>query len=247
MPKTLPRKRLSELIKASIASVFNGRCFELRFVSRSTAYAPQSAARNVAYPGSQRVHLPPPATAKEVAASNQFQSHMDRALEELPEKRQEVPTSLLPRARTGFDEAVAPQPWWLKSLVASASVALVCLVFPVAQPRRVTPETVAKQCIIAVQASVGPQANANTERIPPMDTRTVSGAPSHSYAARNSTNPHSAESGNPEILVPPDERIAFARLVTMPNERNNVGTALLSQTLVKKDALLSIDAVKDLE
>ena len=31
-------------------------------------------------------HLPDPVTAEEVAASNQFQAHLDRALEELPEK-----------------------------------------------------------------------------------------------------------------------------------------------------------------
>jgi RNA polymerase sigma-70 factor, ECF subfamily len=31
-------------------------------------------------------HLPPVANAEEIAASNQFQAHLDRALEELPEK-----------------------------------------------------------------------------------------------------------------------------------------------------------------
>ena len=31
-------------------------------------------------------HLPPVASAEEIAASNQFQAHLDRALEELPEK-----------------------------------------------------------------------------------------------------------------------------------------------------------------
>ena len=31
-------------------------------------------------------HLPPVTTAEEIAASNQFQAHLDRALEELPEK-----------------------------------------------------------------------------------------------------------------------------------------------------------------
>lgn len=31
-------------------------------------------------------HLPPVASAEEIAASNQFQRHLDRALEELPEK-----------------------------------------------------------------------------------------------------------------------------------------------------------------
>lgn len=35
---------------------------------------------------SQPAHLPPPATAEDVAASNQFQGRLERALEELPEK-----------------------------------------------------------------------------------------------------------------------------------------------------------------
>ena len=35
---------------------------------------------------SQPAHLPPPVTAEDVAASNQFQSHLERALEELPKK-----------------------------------------------------------------------------------------------------------------------------------------------------------------
>jgi len=35
---------------------------------------------------SQPAHQPPPVTVEEVAASNQFQAHLERALEELPEK-----------------------------------------------------------------------------------------------------------------------------------------------------------------
>ena len=35
---------------------------------------------------SQPARLPPPASAEDVAASNQFQGHLERALEELPEK-----------------------------------------------------------------------------------------------------------------------------------------------------------------
>ena len=35
---------------------------------------------------SQPAHLPPPATAEDVAASSQFQGHLESALEELPEK-----------------------------------------------------------------------------------------------------------------------------------------------------------------
>ncbi len=35
---------------------------------------------------SQPAHLPPPATAEDIAVSNQFQGHLDRALDELPKK-----------------------------------------------------------------------------------------------------------------------------------------------------------------
>jgi RNA polymerase sigma-70 factor, ECF subfamily len=35
---------------------------------------------------SQPAHVPPPLTAEDVAARNQFQGHLERALEELPEK-----------------------------------------------------------------------------------------------------------------------------------------------------------------
>jgi RNA polymerase sigma-70 factor (ECF subfamily) len=35
---------------------------------------------------SQPEHLPPPVTVEDVAASNQFQGHLERALAELPEK-----------------------------------------------------------------------------------------------------------------------------------------------------------------
>src|SRR5713226_3455985 len=35
---------------------------------------------------SEPAHLPPPATAEDIAVSNQFQEHLERALDELPEK-----------------------------------------------------------------------------------------------------------------------------------------------------------------
>jgi RNA polymerase sigma-70 factor (ECF subfamily) len=48
---------------------------------------------------SQPAHLPPPATAEDVAASNQFQGRLERALEELPEKLRMV---LLLSAMDGY-------------------------------------------------------------------------------------------------------------------------------------------------
>lgn len=55
---------------------------------------------------SQPVHLPPQVTAEDVAASNQFQHHLERALEELPEK---LRLALLLSAMEGYtiDEIAA--------------------------------------------------------------------------------------------------------------------------------------------
>ncbi|HTT34100.1 MAG TPA: sigma-70 family RNA polymerase sigma factor [Methylomirabilota bacterium] len=55
---------------------------------------------------SQPAHLPPPATAEDIAASNQFRIHLERALEELPEKLRLV---LLLSAMEGYtiDEIAA--------------------------------------------------------------------------------------------------------------------------------------------
>ena len=54
----------------------------------------------------QPTHLPPPVTAEDVAASNQFQDHLERALEELPEK---LRLALLLSAMEGYtiDEIAA--------------------------------------------------------------------------------------------------------------------------------------------
>jgi len=51
---------------------------------------------------SQPAHLPPAATVEDVAASNQFQGHLERALEELPEKFR---LALLLSAMNGYTTA----------------------------------------------------------------------------------------------------------------------------------------------
>jgi len=57
-------------------------CGQLAFRVARAVLRNTADAEDVAQPA----HLPPPATVEDVAASKQFQGHLERALEELPEK-----------------------------------------------------------------------------------------------------------------------------------------------------------------
>ena len=160
----------------------------------------------------------------------------------------EVPPSLLPRVRAALDEvAVAPRLRWVQPLVfASACVVFAFLTFLMARPRHVATDDQAKR--IPVAPAVTPGTN-TPGKISPTDTQTASVRFNQSHTVGNSAILHSAASSNPEVLVPPDEREAFARLVATMNERSEVGKALLSQRPEKKDALVSVDPLQiaDLE
>jgi hypothetical protein len=209
----------------------------------------EAAASGAAPSGELRAHLAECASCRAAFAEEQsLFAAIDSSLHTAANA--EVPTSLLPRVRASLDEVAAPQLRWVQPLIlASASAALVFLIVLLARPHRVTPENVAKQGPISVPASVGPEPGTNPGRIPPVDMQIAAIHTGHTHAVRNSTNLHSAASSNPEVLVPPDEREAFARLVAALNERGDVGTALLSQAPEKKDALVSVAPLKipDLE
>lgn len=155
----------------------------------------------------------------------------------------EVPPSLLPRVRAGLDEAVAPQRRWMQQLVfASASVAIAFLLFLIVRPHRAGPNGQAEQTR-AFPVPVKPQANTHGETLAP-GVQMSSGAANHSLAARNSTLLRSAASSKPEVLVPPDERVALARFVATLNERSDAAAALLARAPEKKDALVSVDLLQ---
>ncbi len=163
----------------------------------------------------------------------------------------EVPTSLLPRVRAALDEvAVAHPPRWLQPLVfASSSVVLAFMVFLIARPHHAVPENAASQGPVVAPTPMTPGTNVNPGKIPATPTETASTRANPPHTVRNSTFFHPVASSNPEVLVPPNERVAFARLVAALNERSEVGKALLSQTAEKKDALVSVDPLQiaDLE
>ena len=154
----------------------------------------------------------------------------------------EVPPSFIPRVRARLEEASLAQLRWLQPLVlASASVALVLLVFLMAPPHRAMPENVAKQVPAVVPAPVTPGTKANSEKISPADIQIATVRMKHSRPSRNSTNVHSAASSNPEVLVPPDEREGLTWLVAALNEHKNFAAAFSAE---KKDALATVDPVQ---
>lgn len=159
----------------------------------------------------------------------------------------ETPPSLIPSVRARLDETGAPRLRWVPSLAfASAGVTLALVVFLLARPHT-APEEVAKHSPVVV-APKEPAPKTNLEKISPESTEIATVRVEPSLSSRNSTNTHSAASGNPEVLVPPDEREGFARLVAAMNQRNDIAAALLVPA-EKRDALLSLEPVeiKDLE
>ena len=155
----------------------------------------------------------------------------------------DVPPSLLARVRTGLnDVAVAPRLRWLQPLAfASASIAVVLLVFLIGRPHRATPDKVAKQGPVVVPAPIAPRTSSNPRSIPAAGAQMTATDTKPFRAARSSTSFRSAASSYPEVLVPPDERQAFARLVARLNESGDVATALFARTPEKKDSLESLD------
>ncbi|HVH72542.1 MAG TPA: hypothetical protein VNB49_15725 [Candidatus Dormibacteraeota bacterium] len=161
----------------------------------------------------------------------------------------EVPASLLPRVRARLDEARSTRSRWVPSFVfAFASLAIALLVLLMARPHGVTPENVAKRAPAVVPAPATTETKANPEKIS-LAAQITTVRVNHSRVARNSTNSYTAASSNLEVIVPPDEREALARLVAVLNERSDVAASLLPKAREKKEGLETVDPLKipDLE
>jgi hypothetical protein len=156
-----------------------------------------------------------------------------------------VPPSLLPRVRTALDEASTPQLRWLQPVVfVSAGAVLAFAIFLIARPRHEPPEDVAKQGGVAVPAAVARAAKTNPGQNVPEGTQIAAIGPPHFHPMRNSTISSSTASSNPEVLVPPDEREAFARFVAVLNEHSDVGASLLAKVPEKKEGLAAVDPLQ---
>ncbi|HKD52017.1 MAG TPA: hypothetical protein VKB90_14510 [Candidatus Acidoferrum sp.] len=154
----------------------------------------------------------------------------------------EVPASLLPRVRVALSQVPAPRFNWVRPVVlVSASLVLAFAILLIGRPRRTSPESVARQGSFG-PATTTPTTTTNPEKSP-LEGVQVAAHAAHSHAARNSTNLHVAASSNPEVLVPPDEREAFARLVAVLNERSDVAAALVAKA-PQKDAVVTADPLR---
>jgi hypothetical protein len=111
-----------------------------------------------------------------------------------------------------------------------------------AKPHPPKPENVAKQSPAPVPAPAIFGTNRNPGKVSPADTQIASSRALHSHTARNSTIPYSAASSNPEVLVPPDEREAFARFVAVLNEHSDAAAALVAKA--QKDVLVTADPLQ---
>ena len=156
----------------------------------------------------------------------------------------EVPLSLLPRARDRISEADAPRFRWLQAVVlAYASAAIVAAIFVMARLGHTTREDVTRQSS-PITASIPPVTTTTAEKHFSESTQKAVSHVNYSRSTRNSTIPRSAASGNPEVLVPPDEREGLAQLVATLNEHPDVAVAFLAQHPEKKDALVSVDPLE---
>jgi hypothetical protein len=139
----------------------------------------------------------------------------------------EVPPSLLPRLRARMGEAAAPQRRWFQPWVfAAASVALVLAIFLFARPHHSGPDDQAKQTP-QIPVSEPPTTDAHNQNSVP-GTQIVSSNVNNSQRRGRSTLLRAVASSQPEVLVPADEREAFARLVATLQGRDDVAVALVT-------------------
>jgi hypothetical protein len=146
----------------------------------------------------------------------------------------EAPASLLPRVRARLDEAVAKQRRWLQPVIlAAASVALTFAIFLFARPHPSRPDNQAKQTpqILGSETVVK---NARPQVSGPA-TQIVSSTANKSQTRVHSTLLRPVASSQLEVLVPPDEREAFARFVAVLGERREVALALAKPAPQTKD------------
>ena len=201
----------------------------------------ESAATGAEPQGELRAHLGACAACRAAFAEEQsFFSSIDVGLHALANA--EVPASLLPRVRARLDEAAVSQRRWMQPLIfAAASVVLAAIVFLAAKPRHAGPQDQAQR-IPTVPARVLPTARAPHENSN-ANAPVVSSNANHSTAPQNSTFFRPVASSQSEVLVPPDEREAFAQFVAAVQKRSDVATALLTPA-PKKDALASVDPLQ---
>jgi len=151
----------------------------------------------------------------------------------------EVPASLLSRVRARLDETAGAQRRWFQPWIfAAASFTLALAIFLTARPHRSRPDSQAKQTLQS-QAGETPLKNAHPQVSDP--TTQIVSSKSKSQTRVHSTLLRPVASSQPEVLVPPDEREAFARFVAVLGERREVALALVTPTPQRREEPASLE------
>jgi len=202
----------------------------------------EAAASGAALQGNLRVHLGACAFYREAFEQEQVLfASIDAGLRVTANA--EMPASLLPRVRALLDESAVTRHRWLQPLIfAAASAALAFAIFLFARPPHSIPNDQAKQThrVPARETSEtnAPHQNSGAARQMVSSNRNISQTRVHSTLFR------SAASSRPEILVPPDEREAFARFVVALRGRGEVALALVTPAMPAKDEPASLEPLK---
>jgi hypothetical protein len=155
----------------------------------------------------------------------------------------EVPHSFLPHVIAGLEDISAPQRRWTSFLIfAAASAAIVLTVFIATRPRHAINDTQATQ-ILSEPPNEKPETSAQGEASKTPAIMAANGL-HQTLQRRNSASPSFAPSTQLQVLVPPEEREAFARFISLQQRRTEVVIAVVAPAPDDKDMLLSVKSLE---
>jgi hypothetical protein len=201
----------------------------------------EAAASSTAPQGELRAHLAACAACRTAFAQEQsLFSSIDTGIRATANA--EVPASLLPRVRARLADEAAPRRMWPQPLIfAAASAALAFTILLFARPHHARPDIHAKQ---TPQIPVSETPSTNRDQNSGPGTQIVSSTVSNSQTPSHSTLLRTVASSEPEVLVPPDEREAFARFVGVLRERRDVAFALVMPAPQTRDGSASLEPLQ---
>lgn len=151
----------------------------------------------------------------------------------------EVRPSFLPGVGARLENAPASERGWTPFLIfATASAAIVLTVFIAARPRRTVNDPQAKQ----ISSALSREMVETTVRREATGTPVIV-APNGSHHMLQRTNPsltRTTASTRLEVIVPADEREAFARFIATRQDRNSEALTLVTPAPEKKDDSMSV-------
>jgi predicted anti-sigma-YlaC factor YlaD len=151
----------------------------------------------------------------------------------------EVPLSFLPRLRARLEDVAAPQRRWMPSLIfAGAAVAIVLTAFIVSHARHTSSVDSAKQ--LPVTPSGETPATPTRRDAASLSATEASSHPNHRRPLRDGSARQATASVHLEVIVPPDEREAFARFIATMQEGRDVTVAFVKPPPNKVEEPMSV-------